>query len=144
MCQGQLGHRINVVGLGRLGLQSPMQVIDLFNSPLPPMRLLTTLSAVRVRPGEPKIKHLHLLSESRSPIESRSSHSALLVQPHQPAILGIRGRVLVAYRRGLIVRPDEGDQIVLHEPPGRQPSPLWAHLAVSGRFGNQRAGLSIH
>jgi len=57
LCQGQLGHRINVVGLGRLGLQSPMQVIDLFNSPLPPMRLLTTLSAVRVRPGEPKTRH---------------------------------------------------------------------------------------
>ena len=29
-----------------------MQVVDLFSSPLPPSQLLTTLSAVRVRPGE--------------------------------------------------------------------------------------------
>ncbi len=53
-----------------------MQVVDLFNSPTPPIRLLTTLSAVRVRPGEPKIKHLHRLSESRSPIVPINPHSA--------------------------------------------------------------------
>ena len=37
MYQNQLGHRVNVVGLDRVELQSAVQVINLFSSPLPPI-----------------------------------------------------------------------------------------------------------